>query len=236
MSFENDPLGHLIHDYTAKRQVSEIRVESDLCDDDIIPFDYLIRDYDSMPDLEKKALSLVKGKVLDIGAGFGPHAIYLKEKGFELQAIDTSAGSVDYLQSLNIDAHCIDILSFNRGGFDTLLLLMNGIGIAGTLNQLTSFLAHLKTLLSKDGFILCESTDISYLYEEEDGSKWVDVNAAYEGEMNFRMHYKESKTDWFPWFYVDFNTLKQKSSELDLNCELIFKGETNNYLAKISHK
>jgi 2-polyprenyl-3-methyl-5-hydroxy-6-metoxy-1,4-benzoquinol methylase len=90
----HDPIGLAIQDYIKTKKPADIIVTADLCDDDIIPVEVLFRTYEEMPALEQKAMSMCCGKILDVGAGAGPHSIYLSELGHEIQAIDTSPGAV----------------------------------------------------------------------------------------------------------------------------------------------
>jgi len=90
--------------------------------------------------------------------------------------------------------------------------------------------------LKPGGKAICDSTDLRYLYEEEDGSMWVDLNGAYYGEMQFKMSYKEVSTDWFDWLYIDFELLNDYAQKEGLNCELVFNGPSNNYLAVLTHQ
>lgn len=100
-----------------------------------MPVAHLFRSEQEMPQLEKRALELVRGKVLDIGAGAGCHALALKEKGFEVKAIDVSPLSCEVMKARGIeDVECINLFDPQlQGKFDTILLLMNGTGIAGKL-------------------------------------------------------------------------------------------------------
>jgi len=68
---EQDPIGQAILDYHKTKKPFDIVVSSDLCDDDIIPIEVLFRTYNDMPELEKLAIKLCKGQVLDAGAGAG---------------------------------------------------------------------------------------------------------------------------------------------------------------------
>ncbi|MFK8037175.1 MAG: class I SAM-dependent methyltransferase [Crocinitomicaceae bacterium] len=236
MAFENDPIGFAINDFVEKNEVPDIIVHSDLCDDDLMPVPYLFRTYDNMPPIEKMALDLCHGKVLDIGAGAGCHSIHLQNKGLKVTSIDSSKGSVDYLLSKNINAKHIDFLSFKEKEFDTLLLLMNGIGIAQSLNQLPIFLSHAKQLLNQTGQILFDSTDIAYMYIDDEGAKWMDLASEYYGEMQFQMDYKNVKTDWFPWLYIDFKTLSKIAEKTGFKSEMILNSENDQYLAKLTLK
>ncbi len=234
MSFENDPIGYAIQDY-AEHGISEtITVMADLCDDDVLPVEYLFRGEELMPALELEALSRCKGKILDVGAAAGCHTYLLKAKGFDVEAIDTSLGAVQHLQSMGFVAEKLDFFDCNKK-YDTLLILMNGIGLAGKVERLPAFLSQIKNCLQPGGQALCDSTDLSYLYREDDGSMWVDLNAPYYGEMQFKMSYKGIESDWFDWLYIDFELLQSHATAVGLKCELIFEGSSENYLVALTH-
>ncbi|MGB1104468.1 MAG: class I SAM-dependent methyltransferase [Crocinitomicaceae bacterium] len=232
--YKNDPIGFAIADYVQHGNAESIIVKADLCEDDVMPIDYLFRTYDEMPELEQVALKMAKGKILDIGAGAGCHSKWLVDNGADLKAIDISKGAIDYLKSNGIDAEKKDLWEIEEK-YDTILLLMNGIGLAGKLDRLDKFLLHLKSKLNEGGQILLDSTDISYLYQEEDGSMWVDLNSAYPGEMQFKMCYKDVETPWFDWLYLDYATLEKHAEKVGLKCSCILAGESNNYLAQLKH-
>lgn len=235
MDFKNDPLGYAICDFSTEHFSENITVEADLCEDDILPVAYLFRTTEMMPELELKALELCQGKVLDVGAAAGCHAYVLQKKGMDVTAIDTSEGAVLHLKSLGIPAQHLDFFDCT-GQYDTLLILMNGIGIAGTLKGLPRFLQQIKKLLAPAGVAICDSTDLTYLYEEEDGSVWVDLNAAYQGEMKFKMTYKGVESNWFDWLYIDFDLLQEYAEKEGLVCERILDGPSNNYLVTLKHQ
>ena len=186
-----------------------------------------------MPELELQALNLVKGSVLDIGAGAGVHALELMDRGHQVKAIDTSEGAVKHLKALGINSLQIDFFNLKEKKFDTLLLLMNGIGIAGKLSNLEKTLNHAKTLLNPGGKILCDSSDIKYLYEDEDGSLWIDLNTEYYGNFRFQMHYKGEKGDWFDWLYVDFDNLFKSAKNTGFKASKVFEMD-DHYLAELT--
>jgi SAM-dependent methyltransferase len=230
--FKDDPIGYAIHDFAKDGNADSIIVKADLCEDDVMPVEYLFRSFEEMPELEQLALKKATGKVLDIGAGTGCHSKWLMKKNADVTAIDISQGAVDYMQANGIKAEKKDLWEIDET-YDTILLLMNGIGLAGKLNRLESFLKHLQSKLNPGGQILFDSTDISYLYEEEDGSLWVDLNSTYPGEMQFKMCYKDVSTPWFDWLYLDYQTLEKHAKAVGLDCSCILEGESNNYLAQL---
>ncbi|MFM7663128.1 MAG: class I SAM-dependent methyltransferase [Bacteroidota bacterium] len=228
----SDPIGKAILDFHRTRKPKDIIVSSDLTDDDIIPIEVLFRSYEEMPNLEKRALDLAQGKILDIGAGAGPHSTYLKSQGFYVKAIDSSPGAIEYLKNQGIEAECRNILDLKDETYDTLLLLMNGIGIAGKKSTLVPFLKHLKTLLNHQGQILCDSSDVKFLYEEEDGSYWMDLNSEYYGDFQFQMHYGKESSQVFPWLYVDYDTLHSAAVACGFLCRRL-EVEENHFLAQL---
>lgn len=232
----DDPMGRAVSDFHFNSINQPIIVHSDDFDDDIIDTNYLFRSYKLMPALEKKALSLCKGTILDVGACAGAHSIYLQEKGFEVTALETSTYCCEVLRSRNIkNVVQQNIFHFNGQKFDTILLLMNGTGIAGTLQGLDVLLHHLATLLNADGQILIDSSDLIYLYEQEDGSAVLDISAQnYYGELIFQTEYKNWISQPFPWLYVDLNNLEHSVEKNQLKLSNVYKGQHYDYLARIT--
>lgn len=232
-TFNGDPIGLAIQEYAVKRKPEDIIVSSDLCEDDIIPIEVLFRKYDEMPELEKIALDRVKGKTLDVGAGSGAHALHLSDLGIDVKCIDISGGAVDIMKKSGLNAEKINFFSLKNQKFDTILMLMNGIGIAGKLSNLETTLAHAKSLLNEGGRILCDSSDIKYLYEDEDGSMLIDLNSEYYGNFRFQMKYKKEKGPWFDWLYVDFDSLFTAAKNVGLKAVRIEEID-DHYIAEIT--
>lgn len=231
-----DVLGMALRDYQQGNYTEDIKTFSSLDEEDQIPVPYLFRSYKEMPKIEQKALRLAKGKVLDVGCGAGSHALYLQEKGLEVTALDSSSGCISVCKERGVkNVVQQNILAYSDQTFDTILLLMNGIGLAGTLKNVAPFLKHLGTLLAPDGQILLDSSDIIYMFEEdEDGGYWIPNDGKYYGEVTFTMQYKGQKSDAFDWIYLDFNTLQNACWDNGLNCELIMEGEHFDYLARLT--
>lgn len=233
-----DPMGQAIADYFNHGKAAKLRVFSSQFDEDEIPVDQLFRSYDKMPPLEQKALQLAKGKILDCGAGSGCHAIALQAMGKEVQAIDISPLSVEVMQKRGIK-QAFQINLFDEHyleKFDTILMLMNGSGIIGKLENMPAFFAKMKQLLNPDGCIYMDSSDLRYLFEDEDGSLLIDLAGDYYGEIDFQMQYKQTKGDDFDWLYIDFQTLFHYASENGFTAELIAEGEHYDYLACLKMK
>ena len=235
LSPNNDPMGAAIRDYQSKGKASRLRVLSSMFDEDEMPVVHLFRTFNQMPRLEQKALSMAKGRVLDIGAGAGCHALALQERGLEVKAIDISPLSCEVMKERGVkDAECVNLFNPQlQGKYDTLLLLMNGTGIAGKLNRLPMLLNRLKELLAEGGQILIDSSDLKYIYENEDGSMDIDLNAPYYGEVDYQMQYKNVKGEPFDWLYTDPMLLVSISKQCGLNCEIVEEGENYDFLARL---
>lgn len=227
-------MGAAILDYQTKGKAGKLSILSSMFEEDEMPVKHLFRNLEEMPILEQKALSLTKGKVLDVGAGAGCHALALQAQSIAVKAIDISSQSCQAMLQRGVkDVECINLFDEHlESGFDTILLLMNGTGIAGKIENLPALFNRLKALLNKDGQILIDSSDIKYIYENEDGSFDINLNAAYYGEVDYQMVYKDVKGDSFDWLYVDFPLLKSIAESCGLHGELIAEGEHNDYLAR----
>lgn len=232
----HDPMGAAIRDYHLRGKAARLRVMSSMFDEDEMPVDHLFRTFDNMPHLEQKALNMAYGKVLDIGAGAGCHALALQERGMDVKAIDISPLSCEVMKERGIkDVECVNFFCKQlQGKYDTLLLLMNGTGIAGKLSQLPALLNRLKELLSEEGQILIDSSDLKYIYENEDGSMDIDLNAPYYGEVDYQMQYRDINGEPFDWLYTDPMLLASVSKQCGLQCQIIEQGEHYDYLAKLT--
>ena len=235
LSKDKDPMGAAILDYQKSGKAGRLRVLSSMFEEDEMPVKHLFRNLEEMPILEQKALKLTKGRVLDIGASSGCHTLALQEKSLEVKAIDISPLSCEAMRLRGVkDAECINLFDEHlETGFDTILLLMNGTGIAGKIENLPALFNRLKALLNKGGQILIDSSDLKYIYENEDGSFDINLNGAYYGEVDYQMIYKDIKGDSFDWLYVDFPLLKSIAESCGLHGELVAEGEHYDYLARI---
>ena len=188
-----DLFGQALLDYQNGNYTEDIITSTSISDDDALPIPYLFRQFEEMPKLEQKALKLAKGEILDVGCGSGSHSLYLQENNKKVKAIDISQGAIEVAKLRGvINAEIKNILDETET-FDTILLVMNGTGIFQELSQVSKYLTHLKTLLNIDGQILIDSSDIKYMYQDEDGGYWMDTNSNYYGELDYFLSYKNEE-------------------------------------------
>ena len=232
---EKDPMGRAISDWFHTGKAGKLRVLSSMFYEDEIPVATLFRGFGEMPVQEQKAIELCRGKVLDVGAGSGCHSIVLKERGIEATAIDISVLSVEVMRERGIDARNVNFFdeTFTEK-FDTILLAMNGIGIVGKIERLPMFFRSIKRLLAPGGQVLLDSSDIKYVFMDEDGGMDIDLAAGYYGEIDYKMRYKNITGTPFDWLYIDFDTLQMYAEEHGFTCEKCIDGEHYDYLARLT--
>ena len=232
-----DLMGRAIWDYFYQENPEDLQTETSISELDDLPVSYLFRNYKEMNALEKKALDLSFGKVLDVGAGAGSHSLYLQNKrNLDVAALDISPKSIEICKARGVEnAVCEDFLKFSDSKFDTILLLMNGTGIFQSLKNLDQYLQKLKNLISENGQILIDSTDILYMYDQDDDGGVLVPATGYYGELDYYIHYKGESELPMKWLYLDFNTLKNAAIANGFKIQKI-KQLDDSYLAKLTVK
>ncbi len=230
-----DLMGRAIWDYFYQKNPEDLQTETSISELDDLPVSYFFRTYKEMNALEQKALDLSFGKVLDVGAGAGSHALYLQnDKKLKVTALDISPKSIEICKARGLEnAVCEDFLKFSGDKFDSILLLMNGTGIFQSLAKIDQYLQKLKTLVAENGQILIDSTDILYMYDQdEDGGVLVPATGYY-GELDYYLHYKGESEEPMKWLYLDFNTLKNAAQANGFKIQKVLQVD-DSYLAKIT--
>ncbi|MGF1923268.1 MAG: class I SAM-dependent methyltransferase [Bacteroidia bacterium] len=194
-----------------------------------MPVDIFFRDEEDMPPLEHKALSMCFGSVLDVGAGVGSHALVLQNMGIDVTAIDVSADAVKIMEQRGVNNAVVQDLFAVEEKYDTLLFLMNGIGLTGTLAGFAAFLQHAKLLVHQNGQLIFDSSDISYLYEGNPKPQ-----DTYFGEVSYCYSYKNQNGNWFNWLYLDQHMLIQTAKENGWDCEIVFDDGEDQFLARLT--
>jgi SAM-dependent methyltransferase len=198
-----------------------------------MPVEIFFREPDDFPELEFIGLSLCDGRVLDVGAGVGSHSLYLQEKGFEVDALELSQTACHIMQQRGVQhIICEDFYKFEGQKYDTLLLLMNGIGLAGDVDGFRKLLQHSKELLTENGQLIFDSSDISYLYKDYNIKK----PAHYFGEIQYQYEYKGTRGNLFKWLYLDQDLLIKISHELGWVVQILYEDENDQYLVRMELK
>jgi len=178
--------------------------------------------------LDAFALSLCNGRILDVGAGVGSISLILQGHGFDVVAVESSPSMAAVMDNRGVDKVWEgDIMEFNEGPFDTILMLMNGLGVAGKRELLPAFLNHISTLLSPNGQILLDSSDLTYLSKKgikSDSGVW---------EINYCYEYQGLLGEPFWWLYLDAQSLGTLASDLGWQSQIVFEDKDGQYLARL---
>lgn len=227
-----NPYGSALKDFSEEKEDRPLLLHNTYGEPEEMPVWYFFRTYEEMPEYEKMALSICEGKVLDVGAGTGCHAICLQQMGYEVKAIDTNEMVVDIMKRSGVkDAEATDYFKVSEGKYDTILCLMNGVGFIGNKNKLAPFLSQAEKLLNPEGQILLDSSDVKYLYE---GSSLPDQK--YYGEVSFQYEYDGKKGEWFDWLYLDKDSLVEEADKLGWYVYFLHSDENDQYLARLIKK
>jgi SAM-dependent methyltransferase len=228
--FPTDVIGRAIWLHQFEKQVCEIELFIDGMEDEPMLSSQFFRTESEMNSAELEALNRCKGRVLDVGAGAGCHSLILQQRGMEVLALERSALSCEVMRARGVrEVTEVDVMHFSGKQFDTILLLMNGFGIAGTEEGLVDLLCHLKTLLAPGGRIIGDSTDIRYFKEE---SAVVDLSAGTPCEVKFEVRC-EGKAQVFPWIYPDEVLLEVLAEEAGLQYQTLLHVDEYHFLCEI---
>lgn len=223
-----DVFGKALQDFYQFGQSGKLWLHNNYGPPEDMPVEVFFRSEDEISDLEECALSFCKRKTLDIGAGVGVHSLILQSYGQDVTALEISAAACEIMKKRGVKKVIQGDIFSGQKEYDTLLLLMNGLGLCGDIEGLNTLLLHLKSLLKKDGQIILDSSDISYLYSAEG----LPANK-YHGEISYQYEYESVKGKWFKWLYIDFERLKSSAKKHGLFCELLFEDDMDQYLARI---
>jgi len=196
------------------------------------------RNYSDFSEHEKIALQNCRGKILDIGAGVGPHSLALKDRGFEVLAIDISEKACEIMKGRGLKrVKCADLYEIQGEKFDTILIMGCSIAFVENLNGLEKFLTYSKTILNQNGIILMDSRDVRRT-DNPEHIKYQDNNikaGRYRGEIRVKIEYNGILGEMFTILHIDPDKLNLIANNLNWKCDILHKYEENGlYLAKLS--
>jgi len=234
------PLGRALLDYHRGDIGARFLVHSDLWEDELTPAEEYYRPLDQeLPELERRALALCRGRVLDLGAGGGRHALELQGRGLTVTALDVSPEAVEVMRRRGVlDARCGGLEAVAGRRFDTILLLMHGIGLVGSLEGLDHFLEAASALLGGGGQVLCDSADLAAVMPALAEHRVPPPGPAgrYYGEVEFRLSYGGTRGEPYPWLFVDAQRLQRHAKAAAFEFEIGAWGARGAYLARLSKR
>ena len=204
-----------------------------------IPVSHFFRDESGFTEIEKNAIMLCKGHILDIGAGTGLHSIVMQRKGCQVTAIDISPQAAGIMKLIGVkDVRYADVFEFDGGPFDTLLMLGHGIGMAESMVGLDRFLSKARTLLTDGGQVIMDSLDVR-MTDSPANLAYHEANrqaGRYVGEIRIQFEFRGMNGPFCGWLQVDDETLSQHAGMWGWQCEIIQRGDTGDYLARLNRK
>jgi SAM-dependent methyltransferase len=239
LDLPREPHARALRDYFLGETDASLIVHNSNGEHDELPVSFFFRGPGDYLAFERAALELCRGRVLDVGAGAGVHALYLQEHGVEVCAIDVMPEAVEIMRQRGVrDARVADIGGLEGEVFDTILMMMNGIGILGTLDGLDRFLRDLPRLLAPGGQVLLDSGPARIVGDADDPAIEVTVTdeGIYPGEAWIELEYKGERGPPFRELYADSETLAERSANAGWECEIVFRDEHGGYVARLTRR
>ena len=232
------PLGAALLDYHRGDTRAEIVVASDLWEDEPTPVEAYYRPVDrELPALEREAIALCRGRVLDLGAGAGRHALELQASGHQVVAVDTLAEATEIMRDRGVvDARHGDLGTVTGERFDTVLMLMHGLGVVGDLHGLGCLFEELPGYLNPGGRLVCDSADLADVLREESPELLGELSSPklYLGEVEFSLRYGSLEGLPYPWLFVDPKTLEIIAQAAGFDMAIAGNGERGSYVAVLT--
>jgi SAM-dependent methyltransferase len=234
-----EPFGMALLAYFEGCVNAELIVRRDDGKEAPLPASLFFREQADFTDIEKAAIELCKGHVLDIGAGTGLHSVALHRRGHPVTAIDISPQAVTIMRQRGLkDVYCEDIYEFHGRHFDTLLMMGHGIGMVETIAGLERFLGHAHTLLSANGLLLLDSLDVR-ITDDPCNLAYHEANrreGRYIGEIKMQSEFRGQRGPYCGWLHVDDETLTKQAKLTGWHCQTVRREQSGHYLAQLTRQ
>jgi SAM-dependent methyltransferase len=205
---------------------------------DEVPISYFYREPGEFRPYERQALELCRGRVLDVGAGSGCHSLVLQQSGCDVTALEIDPVLARILRARGVrTVRTGTWMDLDEGRFDTVLMLMNGIGLTETLTGLRRFFGRARRLLTPHGQVLADSTDVRTRMDPEAGStgRVERRDGPYVGELHFQLEFEGRKGAPFRQLYADPETLARYARDGGWDCEIVRQlDDDGHYLARLT--
>jgi SAM-dependent methyltransferase len=205
---------------------------------DEVPVSYFFRRPSEFPPLEWTALDLCRGRVLDVGAGSGCHSLVLQERGVDVTAIEVLPSLVQILEERGVkQVKAASWMDVDAGSFDTVLMMMNGLGLVETLPGLRVFFAEARRLLRPGGQVIADTTDVRVKMDPAAARSGTlkRPDGRYLGELHFQLEFEGRKGPPFSQLWVDPETLERSAIESSWGCEVVLApDEYGNFLVRLT--
>ena len=235
-----EPLGAALLAYHNGRHDAFLRIDSDVFDsEDVAVRHYYRPDKDRLEDLDRRALERCKGAVLDAGAGAGRHTLDLQCRGLEVTAIDVAKDAVQVMLDRGIsDVRQGDIFTSDLGSYDTILILMNGIGMAGRHEGLEKLFNRLRQLLKPGGRVVFDAAGLDAEISRLDAENLSDmaIGRPHLGEVYFRLTFDDLEGSWYPWLFPTSTQVADAAHDAGFDFTVMGRGARGAFLAEVKRQ
>ncbi|WP_459193641.1 class I SAM-dependent methyltransferase [Halosimplex sp. J119] len=215
-----DALGAMLRDYHETGEGVEVIERDDGWIGISAGGEFYFAGYDEWPAPDRRAVDRVGGRVLDVGCGAGRAALYLQEQGHDVTAIDVSPGAVEVARERGVDdARVVDVAdvaeAFDRGTFDSVLMLGNNFGLVGSAETAPDRLRGLAEVATDDATLVAQSRD-PVATDDESHLAYHEYNrerGRLPGALRMRVRHETLATPWFDYLMAAPDTMADLASE-----------------------
>lgn len=224
------PYEQALRDYVAGDLNATLTIHSDLGEHDDLPVNIFFRESPDLFAFEGPALEACRGRVVDLGAGVGAHSLILQHHDIDVTAVEVLPAAVEIMRARGVhDVVHASFHDYEGGPFDTVLMMMNGLGPTETLAGLDSFLGRVPRLMAPGGQILVDGGQASLTVPPAQGTypDWPPRTGDYVGEAWIRLEYQGRIAPPFRELYVDLDTLRRRAELAGYQCSVLYEEPTS---------
>jgi len=199
-------------------------------------------EYEQWSPIEKRAIELATGRILDVGCGAGRHALYLQSKGFDVTGIDDSPGAIEVCKLRGLNKAIVrpinQIDEFAPNSFDTIIMLGNNFGLFGDAENAGAILKKMNQITAPDARIIA-GTHNPYQTDAAEHLEYHELNrkrGRMPGQLRIRVRFGKTIGEWFDYLFVLPEEMQEIIKNTDWQITEFIASEEANYFAIIHKK